>query len=349
MDSAAQILAEIAGELQRATELSSVAGQLADELAQLRGIGVSDDESARVTVDRNGIVIDVALTDKALAHGGEHASALVREATSRAIEHVQIQAQPIRDAILQPHLTAPRADLGGKLAQREAEYAQATARGRAAQRLKERMDAGGVRVSSARNEVTVTLAASGLLQELRISDRGTALGGAGLSRMINATLRQESRMQQIDCERGDESLDRPSPGGPQRGKGQAEVGSGGGGIYETELGQRIGQRHPDRIGLHSICVRVHVGHLEGVAHEPSGVELVRARRPIDGVGDADRPDRVAVPVSQRGFADLLSRWRGRVAPGPAGALDVRLQCAALFLCRFALASAEHHDGKPNPR
>ncbi|QAY59229.1 YbaB/EbfC family DNA-binding protein [Microbacterium protaetiae] len=116
MESAADILMAIGAQLQRAQEVSVVAERLSDELARLRGVGETDEGEVSVTVDHNGLILDVALNDDALAQGGPHAAALVMQAMHRAIEDVQRKGQPLRDAILQPHLTPPlRTDLGDKL------------------------------------------------------------------------------------------------------------------------------------------------------------------------------------------------------------------------------------------
>jgi len=116
MESAADILVAIGAQLQRAQEISTVAERLSDELAGLRGVGETDDGEASVTVDHNGLIFDVALSDAALTEGGPHAASLVMQAMNRAIEDVQRKGQPLRDAVLQPHASPPmRTDLGDKL------------------------------------------------------------------------------------------------------------------------------------------------------------------------------------------------------------------------------------------
>lgn len=115
MEDAAQILMGIAAQLERATELSNVAEALSGELAKLRGVGHSDDDEATVTVDHQGIVIDVALSEAISDADGRTVSAWVLTATARAIEDVQRQAEPIRAAILQPHLQAPRTDFSQRI------------------------------------------------------------------------------------------------------------------------------------------------------------------------------------------------------------------------------------------
>ncbi len=108
MDDAAQMLLAIAGQLERAQELSNVAEELSGELATLTGIGRSDEDGATVTVDHQGIVIDVAFSDAIRDADGPTVSEWVMSATTRAIEDLQNQAEPIRAAILQPHLPLRR-------------------------------------------------------------------------------------------------------------------------------------------------------------------------------------------------------------------------------------------------
>lgn len=115
MEDAAQILTAIAAQMERAKEMSNVAQELAGELAKLRGVGASDDREVVVTVDHQGIVLDIRVNDEALAAGGERIAAMVMTATSRAIEDVQAQAAPLQAAILQPDLPPMRTDLGDKL------------------------------------------------------------------------------------------------------------------------------------------------------------------------------------------------------------------------------------------
>lgn len=115
MDDAAQMLLAIAGQLERAQELSNVAEELSGELATLTGIGRSDEDGAAVTVDHQGIVIDVAFSDAIRDADGPTVSEWVMSATTRAIEDVQKQAEPIRAAILQPHLAAPAVDFSARI------------------------------------------------------------------------------------------------------------------------------------------------------------------------------------------------------------------------------------------
>lgn len=115
MDDAAQMLIAIAGQLERAKELSHVAQELSGELAMLRGVGRSDDGGATVTVDHQGIVIDVVLSDAISSADGPTVSDWVLSATARAIEDLQRQAEPLRAAILQPHLQAPTVDFSQRI------------------------------------------------------------------------------------------------------------------------------------------------------------------------------------------------------------------------------------------
>lgn len=115
MDDAAQMLLAIAGQLERAQELSNVAEELSGELATLTGIGRSDGDGATVTVDHQGIVIDVAFSDAIRDADGPTVSKWVMSATALAIEDLQKQAEPIRAAILQPHLAAPTVDFSDRI------------------------------------------------------------------------------------------------------------------------------------------------------------------------------------------------------------------------------------------
>lgn len=76
-----------------------------------------------------------------------------------------------------------------RLAQRDAQYEAAYARGAAAERLQTALQAAGGSASSPRGEVKATVSAAGLLTDLQISQRGLDLGAAGLSRLIKATVR----------------------------------------------------------------------------------------------------------------------------------------------------------------
>jgi len=115
MDDAAQMLLAIAGQLERAQELSNVAEELSGELVTLTGMGRSDEDGATVTVDHQGIVIDVVFSDAIRDADGPTVSEWVMSATTRAIEDLQKQAEPIRAAILQPHLVAPAVDFSARI------------------------------------------------------------------------------------------------------------------------------------------------------------------------------------------------------------------------------------------
>jgi DNA-binding protein YbaB len=106
MQSAAEILTAIAAQLQRASTMSTVVKELAGELAQLRGVGRTDDDEATVTVDYHGIVVDLRLGDAVVDLDGPTVSQRVLEATRRAIDDLHRQGEPIRAAILQPHTAA---------------------------------------------------------------------------------------------------------------------------------------------------------------------------------------------------------------------------------------------------
>ncbi|MEV7694594.1 YbaB/EbfC family nucleoid-associated protein [Microbacterium sp. NPDC089189] len=113
---AAQIITTIAAQLSQATQLSAVADELAGQIAQLRGVGSSEDREVTVTVDHHGIPVDITVHDAALASDGQQVGAMVLAATQRAIEDVQAQAEPIRAAMLQPHTAVPmREDLGDRI------------------------------------------------------------------------------------------------------------------------------------------------------------------------------------------------------------------------------------------
>jgi hypothetical protein len=71
--------------------------------------------------------------DDALAYDGAQVSAMVLEATQRAIRDVQEKAEPLRLALLQPHTATPmREDLGDRiqeLYERIEEYERGTISG----------------------------------------------------------------------------------------------------------------------------------------------------------------------------------------------------------------------------
>lgn len=81
-------------------------------------------------------------------------------------------------------------DIEQMVAAHRAQYAEAEARGAAVERVQERLTDIGASVTSPRGEVTVRVASSGLLEDVRIGQRGLDLGAAGLSRLLTTTLRQ---------------------------------------------------------------------------------------------------------------------------------------------------------------
>lgn len=76
------------------------------------------------------------------------------------------------------------------LAVREAQYAAAAARGQEASTMLERIAETTVSASSVRGEVRVTVAGSGLLREVAISQRGIDLGATALASLTLMTLRR---------------------------------------------------------------------------------------------------------------------------------------------------------------
>ena len=116
METAAQIITAITAQLAQAAQLSAVAEEVGSEIAQLQGVGSSDDNEVTVTVDHHGIPLDITVHDEALAFDGGQVSAMVLAATQRAIEDVQAKGEPLRMALLQPHTATPmRQDLGERL------------------------------------------------------------------------------------------------------------------------------------------------------------------------------------------------------------------------------------------
>lgn len=116
MESAAQIISAISAQLLQANRLSDVAEELGARIAQLRGVGESEEREVTVTVNHHGIPVDIAVHDEALVYDGGQISAMVLDATRRAIEDVQVQAEPIRAAMLQPHTAKPmRTDLSDRI------------------------------------------------------------------------------------------------------------------------------------------------------------------------------------------------------------------------------------------
>ena len=115
METAGEILTAIGAQLQRAAALSDVVTGLEEQFARLRGIGSSEHDEATVTVDHHGIVLDVRLSEAALDHTGPEIAAFVLDATRRAIADVQEQGEPLRAAVLQPHMTAFDTTLGDRL------------------------------------------------------------------------------------------------------------------------------------------------------------------------------------------------------------------------------------------
>jgi hypothetical protein len=82
-------------------------------------------------------------------------------------------------------------DIQRVVAEHKAQYARAIAQGAAAERVQGVLaERGGASATSLRGEVTVSVAASGLLQDVRIQQRGLDAGAAGLSRLLTSTLRQ---------------------------------------------------------------------------------------------------------------------------------------------------------------
>lgn len=116
MEDVAHLITTIAAQLERAAGLSAVAEELSAEIATLRGTGSSDDDEATVTVDHQGLVLDVVLAEEAVVDAdGESVSGWVLAATSRAIEDLQRQAAPLRAAMLQPDLPPMRTDLSERI------------------------------------------------------------------------------------------------------------------------------------------------------------------------------------------------------------------------------------------
>ncbi|WP_460772899.1 YbaB/EbfC family nucleoid-associated protein [Microbacterium sp. GXF7504] len=115
MDTAGELLTAIGAQLQRAVALSDAVTELGAQFANLRGIGRTDDGEATVTVDQHGIVLDVRLSDDVVDHTGEEIAGFVLEATRRAIADVQEQGEPLRAAVLQPHVTSFDTTLGDRL------------------------------------------------------------------------------------------------------------------------------------------------------------------------------------------------------------------------------------------
>lgn len=82
-------------------------------------------------------------------------------------------------------------DVRRLVADHQAQYARAVEQGAAAERVQELLSArGGASATSLRGEVTVRVASSGLLEDVRIQQRGLDMGAAGLSRLLTSTLRQ---------------------------------------------------------------------------------------------------------------------------------------------------------------
>jgi DNA-binding protein YbaB len=116
VETAAQIITAITAQLAQAAQLSAVAEEVGSEIAQLQGVGSSDEREVTVTVDHHGIPLDITVHDEALSFDGARVSAMVLAATQRAIEDVQAKAEPLRMALLQPHTAAPmRQDLGDRI------------------------------------------------------------------------------------------------------------------------------------------------------------------------------------------------------------------------------------------
>ena len=115
MESAGEILTAISAQLQRASALSRTIEELGEQFARLRGIGSSENDEATVTVDHHGIVLDVRLSDAALALTGAEIADAVLEAMRRAIADLQEQGEPLRAAVLQPHKPDFDTTLGDRL------------------------------------------------------------------------------------------------------------------------------------------------------------------------------------------------------------------------------------------
>lgn len=133
METAAQIITAITAQLAQAAQLSAVAEEVGAEIARLQGVGSSEEGGVTVTVDHHGIPLDITVHDDALAYDGAQVSAMVLEATQRAIRDVQEKAEPLRLALLQPHTATPmREDLGDRiqeLYERIEEYERGTISG----------------------------------------------------------------------------------------------------------------------------------------------------------------------------------------------------------------------------
>ncbi|WDG18473.1 YbaB/EbfC family nucleoid-associated protein [Microbacterium sp. Clip185] len=133
METAAQIITAITAQLAQAAQLSAVAEEVGAEIARLQGVGSSEEGEVTVTVDHHGIPLDITVHDEALAYDGAQVSAMVLDATQRAIQDVQEKAEPLRLALLQPHTATPmREDLGDRIQElydRIEEYERGTASG----------------------------------------------------------------------------------------------------------------------------------------------------------------------------------------------------------------------------
>ena len=90
-----------------------------------------------------------------------------------------------------PDFSGVPEDIQRLVADHQAQYADAIERCAAADRVEQLLaERGGASATSLRGEVTVKVAASGLLEDVRIQQRGLDLGAAALSRLLTSTLRQ---------------------------------------------------------------------------------------------------------------------------------------------------------------
>ncbi|MEV7694597.1 YbaB/EbfC family nucleoid-associated protein [Microbacterium sp. NPDC089189] len=90
-----------------------------------------------------------------------------------------------------PEVAGVPEDIQRLVDEHRAQYARAAEQGAAAERVQQRWaETGGASATSLRGEVTVRVGPAGLLEDVRIQQRGLDLGAAGLSRLLTATLRQ---------------------------------------------------------------------------------------------------------------------------------------------------------------
>lgn len=90
-----------------------------------------------------------------------------------------------------PDFSGVPEDIQRLVAAHHAQYGEAVERGDAAERVQhEWARSGGASATSPRGEVTVRVSAAGLLEDVRIQQRGLDVGARGLSHLLTTTLRQ---------------------------------------------------------------------------------------------------------------------------------------------------------------